>query len=444
MSERGFTTRQLHGGVERDAAHNPRQVPLYLTAGFVFDDFDQARDRFAAVDEGYSYTRMGNPTNASLERRIADLEGGVEALFVSSGQAAVSIALLGLVRSGDHIVAAGNTYEGSRWLLLDNFAQIGVDVSFVVGNDPAEWEAAIRPNTRAVFAESIANPRNEILDIEAIAAVTKRHGIPLVVDNTLATPYLLRPLEHGADVVVHSASKFLAGHGNVLGGVIVDGGAFDWSEHTRLRSVSPDGGPSYVERFGARAYIRYLRENVAPRYGSVASPFNAFLIQQGIETLSLRVQRQSASSLQIARWLEQQPEVASVDYSGLESSDYHALAQRYLPRGAGSVFSFTLRGGEPAARALHDAVVLFTRMTNLGDVRSLIIHPGSTTHTLRTKADLEQAGILPGLIRLSVGIEDVDDLLADLEQALAAVRASTKHSATGRNTATTVGILSAS
>ncbi len=423
----GFATRQLHAGIELDGAHRPRATPIYLTAGFVFDDFDQGHARFAGTDDGFSYTRVGNPTNAATERRIADLEGGIDALLVGSGQAAVVTTVLALVAAGDHIVSASSIYEGSRELLRDDLARLGVTTTFVAEqNDAAAWEAAIRPETKALFAESIPNPKNEVLDIATIAGVAHRHGLPLIVDNTLGTPYLVRPIEHGADIVVHSASKFLAGHGTVLGGVVVDGGTFAWdAAPDRFPQLAVErglDGRTVVERAGRAAFLEHAR-HIALRFGPVPSPLNAFLILQGIETLSLRVQRQSATALRIARWLEEQPGVATVDYSGLDSSPYRDLAERYLPDGQGSVFAVTLEGGIEAARTFTDALRLFTRMTHLGDVRSLVLHPATTTHVQREREELAAAGIGPGLLRLSIGLEEPDDLIADLDRALAAVEA---------------------
>ena len=411
----GFSTRQLHAGAVPEALH-ARRTPVYLTAGFSFDSFDEARERFAGAD-GYTYTRVGNPTTDAVERRLAALEGGVEALLVGSGQAAVSVALLALVSAGDHVVAAASLYEGTRNLLLENLARLGVTTTFVEdADDPLAWAAAFTPRTRAVLIESIPNPRNDVVDIGLVADAAHRVGVPVVVDNTFATPYLLRPLEHGADVVVHSASKFLAGHGAVIAGVIVDGGRFDWRNHAYPHLAAA------IERGGdpERAFIDYARHVVAGRLGPTVSPLTAFLLDQGLETLSLRVRHQSRSALVVARWLESRPEVAGVDYSGLASSPSHALARRLLPLGQGSVFSFTLRGGEEAARRFSDALGLFTRMTHLGDVRSLVLHPASTTHVGRTPEQLAAAGIGPGLLRLSIGIEDVEDLLADLERGLRA------------------------
>ncbi|WP_144765464.1 O-acetylhomoserine aminocarboxypropyltransferase/cysteine synthase family protein [Curtobacterium sp. 9128] len=426
--DHGFATEQVHGGFVPDTAHGARVPAVHMSSGFLFDDFDQARDRFAGTDDGYTYTRLGNPTNADVERRIALLERGLEAILVSSGQAAATVAFLGLLQAGDHVVSARSIYEGTRGLLVQNLGRLGIEVDFVAdARDLDAWAAAVRPNTKAFFAETIPNPKNDVLDITGVAEAAHRAGVPLVVDNTLATPYLVRPIEFGADIVIHSASKFLSGHGSGLGGVVVDGGSFDWSatpgRWTHL--TTPEralGGRSYVEAYGARAWVVYARDVVSSRIGPTPSPFNAFLLRQGIETLSLRVERHSANALAVAAFLDQQPEVTSVDHAGLASSPFHDLAERYLPRGAGSVFAFTLAGGEPAARAFIDAVQLFSRMTHLGDVRSLILHPATTTHAGRTPEERAAQGIGDGLIRLSIGIEDVADLVRDLERGFAAVR----------------------
>ena len=390
----GFATQQLHAG--SPTAHvTPRALPIYLTAGFVLDDFDSAVNHFSTGD-GYSYTRVANPTAEAVEQRVAVLEGGAEALLVGSGQAALAVTMLGLLRSGEHLISASSIYEGSRGFFVENLTRLGVETDFVDEvNEPAAWERLIRPTTRALFAESITNPKNEVLDISAIAAVAHKYGIPLIVDSTLATPFLVRPLEHGADIVIHSASKFFAGHGAVLGGVIVD---------------------NDTER------IAYFRDSVALRFGPTPSPLNAFLINQGLETLSLRVERQSENALGIARWLEQQPEVQSVDYPGLESNPFYALAQHYMPNGQGSVFSFTLGGGVDAARSFINALDVFTHMTHLGDVRSLVLHLATTSHNLRTDEQLEKAGIWPGTLRLSIGIEYLPDLIDDLDRGLSAIR----------------------
>jgi len=418
----GFTTRQVHIGSDATAAR-PRALPIHLTAGFTFDSFDDAAAHFGAGD-GFGYTRTGNPTVDAVERKLASLEGGAEALLLASGQAAISVALLGLLTAGDHVVSSTHIYEGTRGLLLENLSRLGVTSTFVDEiADPDAWRAAITSRTRLLFAESIANARNDVLDIAAVAAVADEHGIPLVVDNTFATPYLVRPIEHGAAIVVHSASKFLSGQGAVLGGVIVDDGRFDDARSGALfphLAASPSGEAGLWERHGGHARIAYLRESVAPRFGPTPSPLNAFLIGQGTETLSLRVERQSANALAVAEWLEARPGVASVAHAGLTSHPTHHLAKRYLSGGFGSVFTVTLHGGIDEARAFVEALQVITHMTHLGDVRSLVLHPGTTSHARRSPEQREAHGILPGTLRLSIGIEDVDDLIADLDAGLRA------------------------
>lgn len=415
----GFATRQVHVGGEAVAA-DPRALPIYLSAGFRFADLEHSADHFG-TGAGFGYTRTGNPTVDAVERRLASLEGGDQAVLVSSGQAAVVVALLAVAGAGDHIVAARQLYEGTRGLIIHNLERLGIETTFVDGDDIDAWRDAIRPETRAFFAESLSNARNDVLDVAAVAAVGEASGIPLIVDSTFTTPYLLRPIEHGAAVVVHSASKFLAGQGSVLGGVIIDDGRFDSARSghlfPHLTNADRLGGPSYVEKYGVRARGQYIRESVAPRLGPTPSPLNAFFIAQGIETLSLRVERQSANALAVAQWLEGRPEVTGVDYAGLPSHPHHALAKRYLPRGAGSVFTFTLAGGVDAARHVTESVRIVTHMTHLGDVRSLILHPLSTSHSGRTEEEREEAGVFPGTLRLSVGIEDLDDILGDLAHA---------------------------
>lgn len=426
MAHAGFTTRQVHGA--RARAAEPRATPIYLTAGFRFESFDDAAALFGGAD-GFAYTRVGNPTVDQVERTLADLEGGTRALLVASGQAATTIALLSLVSAGGHILASTHIYEGTRGLLRDNLERFGIEVDFVDDiDDPRAWEAGIRPHTRALFAESISNAAGRVLDIAEVAAVGRRHGIALVVDSTFATPYLLRPIEHGADVVVHSASKFLAGHGSALGGVIVDSGRFDpvsaAGRYPHLVTRGRDGRPSAVERAGGDARIAYARDDLAPRFGPTPSPLNAFLIGQGLETLSLRVERQSATALRVARWLAAQPGVERVDHPGLPEHPSHHLARRYLPDGTGSVFTVTLAGdaenGLVAARRFIEGLALITHMTHLGDVRSLALHPASTSHAHLTDAERAAVGVHPGTVRLSIGIEDVDDLIADLAGALSA------------------------
>lgn len=423
MAGKGFTTRQVHER-GRPGASSPRATPIYLTAGFSFDEYDAAAAHFGA-GEGFAYTRIGNPTVEAVEGALAALEGGTQALLLASGQAATSVALLSLAAAGDHIVVSNHIYEGSRGLIVDNLARFGISADFVDDiADPAAWEAAIRPTTKALFAESISNATNRILDIATISAVARRHGIPLVVDNTFATPYLLRPIEHGADVVVHSASKFLAGQGAVIGGAIIDSGRFDpavsGGAFPHLVAPGRGGAPSIADRVGGDARIAYARESVGPRLGPTPSPLNAFLIGQGIETLSLRVDRQSANALAVARWLAAHPAVASVDYAGLPSHPDHALASEILPDGYGSVFTFTVAGSAADARRVVEALEVFTHMTHLGDVRSLVLHPASTSHVHLTEDERVALGVFPGTLRLSIGIEDVDDLLEDLDRALAA------------------------
>jgi O-acetylhomoserine (thiol)-lyase len=421
----GFATQQLHAGREAGDPHQARATPIYLTAGFAFDGFDHAQQAFSGNEPDFIYSRHGNPTGESVERRLAALERGSEAMLVASGQAATANALLAILHAGDHLVSSGTIYEGTRGLFLEHLSRFGISIDFV--DDPTDldaWRTAVTPATRAFFAESISNPKNNVLDIAAVAEIAHAAGAPLIIDNTLATPYLVRPIEHGADIVVHSASKFLAGHGSVLGGFIVDAGTFDWGSgaYPHLSATRSVDGLTHVERYGRRAFAGFLRDLAVPRFGAAPSPINAFLIEQGIETLSLRVERQSGSAAQIARFLEAQPEVESVDYAGLESNPNHATASRYLSRGFGSVFAFTLVGGEQTARRFYDSLRLFTKMTHLGDVRSLVIHPSTTTHNLRTEEEQRRAGITPGLIRLSVGIEDLADLIWDLSGAFAAVR----------------------
>ncbi|SDL19915.1 O-acetylhomoserine aminocarboxypropyltransferase/cysteine synthase family protein [Microbacterium azadirachtae] len=420
-----FATTAVHAARNHAPAAS-RATPVYLTAGFEFEDFDHAADHFGSGD-GYGYSRTGNPTVRAVERQLAALEGGADALLLASGQAAVATALLSVAGAGDHIVASEHIYEGSRGLLVDNLARLGIETTFVDDiADPEAWRSALRPSTRALFAESIANARNDVLDVSAIAAVADAAAIPLIVDNTLATPYLLRPLERGASIVVHSASKFLAGHGSVLGGVIVDDGRFDAAKagHNAAHLVLPGrgGAPSVAARHGGLARIAYARESVAPRFGATPSPLNAFLIGQGAETLGLRVERQSRNALAVARWLAEHDAVESVDHVGLPSHPDHDTAVRYLHGGYGSVFTVTLRGGLPAAKSFVEGVRVFTHMTHIGDVRSLVLHPASTSHVLRTAEERERLGIRPGTVRLSIGIEDIDDLIEDLAQVLQPAR----------------------
>lgn len=409
---RGFATDQIHAGQDRGAAHGSRVIPIHLASGFAFDDFEQARDRFSGDDDGFSYTRLGNPTNYAVERKLAALEGGRETILVGSGQAALTVAMLGMLRAGDRILSSRHIYEGSRGLFRENFAAFGIEVDFVddIG-DPEAWRRLVRPETRVFFAESIANPRNQVLDVPTVAAVAHEAGVPLVVDNTFATPYLHRPLEWGADIVVHSTSKFLSGHGAALGGAVIESGRFDWTDSARWQHLDRD-------KHGDRAYIVFARNTVAGRLGPTIAPFNAFLLQQGIETLSLRVERHSANAATIARWLATQPEVASVDYAGLDDHPSRPAVERFYPVGAGSVFAFAVHGGERAAAAFIERLELFSHMSHLGDVRSLIMHPATTSHARLSDAEREQLGVTPGMVRVSIGIEDVADLIDDLRAGL--------------------------
>ena len=424
----GFATEQVHAGESIDGDAGARITPIYLTAGFVFDSFDHAKARFAGEDGGLVYTRYGNPTTTAVEARLTALEHGVDSLLVSSGQAAITVALLGILKAGDHFLSAPSLYEGSKTLFRENFARFGIEVEFVENpHDIDDWRRRVRPNTRAVYGETIPNPKNDLIDIRLIADFARAEGLPFVIDSTASTPYLIRPLDHGASIVVHSASKFLSGHGASLAGVVIDGGTFDWARYPDKfpqfsTPISGAGSPTLTEKFGNTAYLQYTRTIIAGRLGPVLSPLNAFLLQQGLETLSLRVAQHSRNALSVARWLEAQPEVASVDYPGLPSNPSHAIAQKYYPRGTGSVFGFTLHGGIADARILIDALELFSRMSHLGDVRSLVLHPGTTSHAHLTEAERSRLGIFPGLVRLSVGIEDEADLVADLEQAFAALR----------------------
>lgn len=420
----GFDTRQVHAGQFFDAEHRARITPIYLSNGFLFEDFDDAYQRMAHGSEGYVYSRVSNPTNSVAEQRMASLDGGVAAVLTGSGQAAISSTILTLARAGDHVLAGPTLYEGTRSLFREQFAGLGIEFEFVDDHNRAEdWARRVRPNTKAFYAETIPNPRNQILDISKVAQVAQANGLPLIVDNTLATPYLLRPIEHGADIVLYSASKLLTGHGASIGGVIVDGGTFDWNANTsrfpqfqeRAKSEEPR---TYTEKHGASAFAAYARSKIIASFGPSLSPFNTFLLLQGIETLSLRVAKHVENARIVAHWLEDRPEVVSVDYSGLESNEYHPLARRYLPQGEGSIFSFTLRGGRQAAEHLINHVRLFSRMTHIGDLRSLILHPATTTHAQLTSDELAEAGIGEGLVRLSIGVETPQDLLSDLEEGL--------------------------
>ncbi len=432
----GFDTRQIHAGQSPDPTTGSQALPIYQTNAFVFESADQAANRFALTELGPIYTRLNNPTQEVVENRIASLEGGVGALLLSSGQSANLLAILNVAGAGDHILASASLYGGTHNLFAQTLPKLGIEVTFV--DDPYDldqWREQTRPNTKAFFGESIPNPKSDIFDIEGVAEVAHEVGVPLIVDNTVGTPYLIRPIEWGADIVTHSATKYLGGHGTTLGGVIVDAGKFDFGAYPDRFPGFNEPDPSYNGIVYARdlgeggalganlSYILKARVQLLRDLGAAISPFNAFLLAQGIDTLSLRLQRHSDSALEVAKWLESKPEVTEVHYAGLESSPYYELAQKYAPKGASGVVAFDLAGGEEAGRAFIGALKLHSLVANLGDVRSLVSHPYSTTHSQATPEENEKSAVTPGLVRLSVGLEDVEDIIADLELGFAAVDA---------------------
>ncbi|GGF21873.1 O-acetylhomoserine aminocarboxypropyltransferase/cysteine synthase family protein [Subtercola lobariae] len=419
----GFATRQVHAGETDQHTSGARIPPIAMTAGYRFDSFDDARGRFSGEADGLIYSRQRNPSGAVAERRIASLEGGLESIVVASGQAAITAALFALVSSGDRFVSTASIYSGTRILFGRSFARMGVGVDYVWNDaDEAEWERQIGPSTKAIFTETIPNPKNDIVDLDYVARVAARHKIPLVVDNTIASPYLIRPLEHGANIVVHSSTKFLSGHGAALSGTIVDGGTFDWAGADRayplITEPAPSGARSYLDRFGPTAYARAAREAVVNDIGPALSPFNSFLLHQGIETLSVRMRQHLENAETIAAWLATHENVESVDYSGLPDAPRYELARTLYDGRPGSVFAVTVKGGENGARRFLNRLRVFSHMTNIGDVRSMALHPATTTHSSFSAELRERLGIAPGLVRLSVGIEDAGDLIADLEWAL--------------------------
>ena len=431
-----FETRQIHAGQSADPTTGARALPIYQTTSFVFPDADTAAARFALADLGPIYTRIGNPTQTAVEDRIASLEGGVGALLLASGQAAETLAILNIAEAGDHVVASPSLYGGTYNLLHYTLPKLGITTTFVTDpHDPQAWRDAVQPNTKLFFGETIPNPKSDVLDIEAVAAVAHEVGVPLLVDNTVATPYLVRPLEHGADVVIHSATKYLGGHGTAIGGVIVDGGTFDYAQHPERFPNYNQPDPSYNGLVYGRdlgaggifginlSYILKARVQLLRDLGAAISPFNAFLIAQGLETLSLRIERHVANAEKVAAWLEARDDVTTVHYAGLESSPWHANALKYAPRGAGAIVAFEIAGGAAAGKAFVDGLELHSHVANIGDVRSLVIHPATTTHSQLTPAEQLESGITPGLVRLSVGIEHIDDILADLEAGFRAATA---------------------
>lgn len=428
-----FETKQVHSGAAPDPVTKARATPIYQTTSYVFDSAEHAQNLFALAEFGNIYTRIMNPTQAVVEERLAALEGGSGALLVASGQAAETFAVLNIAQAGDHIVSSSSIYGGTYNLFKYTLAKLGIETTFVENQDDAdEWRRAVRPNTKLFFAETIGNPKINILDIGLVSGIAHEAGIPLIVDNTIATPYLIRPFEHGADIVIHSATKFLGGHGTVIGGVIVDGGRFEWSKNVEkfpgLTEPDPSyHGASYTAAVGdALAYVIKARVQLLRDLGSSIAPASAWQLIQGIETLSLRVERHVQNAQEIAEWLDNHPDVAHVNYSGLPSSPWYAAANKYAPKGVGAVLSFELKGGVDAGRALVDNLSLFSHLANIGDVRSLVIHPASTTHSQLTPEQQLTTGVTPGLVRLSVGIENVDDLKADLEAGLAAARRATE------------------
>ena len=431
-----FETKQIHTGAAPDPVTNARATPIYQTTSYVFNSAEHAKNLFALAEFGNIYTRIQNPTQNVVEERVAALEGGTAALLVASGQAAETLAVLNIAQAGDHIVSSSSIYGGTYNLFKYTLAKLGIETTFVEDqDDAAEWAAAVRPNTKLFFAETIGNPKINILDIKLVADVAHKNGVPLIVDNTIATPYLIRPFEHGADIIVHSATKFLGGHGTVIGGIIVDGGKFEWSKNVEkfpgLTEPDPSyHGASYTTAVGdGIAYIIKARVQGLRDLGASIAPASAWQLIQGIETLSLRIERHVQNAQAVAEFLDDHDDVASVNYSGLPSSPWYAKANEYAPKGVGAVVSFELKGGVDAGRALVDNVTLFSHLANIGDVRSLIIHPASTTHSQLTPEQQLTSGVTPGLVRLSVGLENIDDIIADLESGFAAARAASSANA---------------
>ena len=423
-----FETLQLHVGQERpDPVTDARAVPIYQTTSYVFRNSAHAAARFGSQHPGNIYGRLPNPPQPGFEARDAALEGGVAALAVASGAAAIAYAFQNITRAGEHIVAAETIYGGTYNLLANTLPTYGVTATFVDPSDVANFERAVRPETRAIFIETLGNPNSNVIDIEAVAAVAHRHGIPLIVDNTFGTPYLIRPIEHGADIVVHSATKFIGGHGTSLGGVIVDSGRFDWAASGKFPQLSePDPsyhGVRFTEAAGAAAYAVRIRAILLRDTGAALSPFNAFILLQGLETLSLRVERHVQNALKVVEYLSHHPGVVRVNHPALPGHPDHALYERYFPQGGGSIFTFEIRGGQEEAHRFIDSLEIFSLLANVADVKSLVIHPATTTHSQLSPEELAAQGITPATVRLSVGTEHVDDLIADIEQALdAAVR----------------------
>lgn len=422
-----FETLQVHVGQEApDSATDARAVPIYATTSYVFKDSAQAAGRFGLTEGGNIYTRLMNPTSDVFEKRVAALEGGAAALATASGSAAITYAIQNIATAGDHIVSASNLYGGTYNLFANTLKEQGLDVTFIDESDPQNFEKAIKPNTKALYAETLGNPNSDILDIEAVAEIAHKHGIPLIVDNTFATPFLLRPIEHGADIVVHSATKFMGGHGSVMGGVIVDGGKFDWTQNDKFPGISKPN-PSYhgvvfAEACGNIAYIMKLRTTLMRDQGATISPFNSFLLIQGLETLSLRVERHVENAIKVVDYLKNHPQVEKVNHPVLSEGRQKELYNKYFPNGAGSIFTFEIKGGSDEAKKFTESLELFSLLANVADVKSLVIHPASTTHSQLSEEELLSGGIKPNTIRLSIGTEHIDDIIADLEHGFEAIR----------------------
>ena len=428
LDDWSFETKQIHAGQVPDSDTHARALPIYQTTSYTFDSTYHAAALFGLAEPGNIYTRLMNPTTDVVEQRIAALEGGVAALFLASGQAAETCAILNLAGTGDHIVSSPRLYGGTYNLLRHTLPKLGIETTFVTDPDDLDaWQAAVRPNTKAFYGETISNPKIDILDTPGASAVAHANGVPLIVDNTIATPYLIRPLAQGADIVVHSATKYLGGHGTAIAGVIVDGGTFDWAASGKFPGFTT-ADPSYhgvvFADLGAPAYALKARVQLLRDLGSAASPFNAFLIAQGLETLSLRMERHVSNAEQVARFLAGHPEVVGVNYAGLPGSPWHERAKSLAPRGTGAVLSFELAGGVEAGKSFVNALTLHSHVANIGDVRSLVIHPASTTHQQLSAEEQRSTGVTPGLVRLAVGLEGIDDTLTDLERGFAAVAAS--------------------
>lgn len=426
MSNYKFETLQLHVGQEKaDPVTDARAVPIYATTSYVFHNSQHAADRFGLRDAGNIYGRLTNSTQDVFEQRIAALEGGVAALAVASGAAAITYAIEALAQAGDHIVAQKTVYGGTFNLLEHTLVQFGIETTFVNAHDLKELEAAILPNTKAVYLETLGNPNSDIPDIDAIAEIAHKHGIPVVVDNTFGTPYLIRPIEHGADIVVHSATKFIGGHGTTLGGVIVDSGKFDWKASGKYAPIAAPNpsyhGVSFVDAAGPAAFVTYIRAILLRDQGAAISPFVAFLLLQGTETLSLRLERHAENTKKVIEYLRNHPKVAKVNHPSLPNHPDHALYERYFPNGGGSIFTFEIKGGQEEAYRFIDNLEIFSLLANVADVKSLVIHPATTTHSQLSEEELADQGITPSTIRLSIGTEHIDDIIADLEKGFAAV-----------------------